>query len=239
MADDIGSILDGEPVEKPAEPETPQTEEPAAEEVTTEPAEATEDTVETPTEEPVADEPQQSDAEKGLLAELSRLRQEMRDLKAQPAPEPTPLPDVIEDPTGFAQTMQTQVASMVQNERLNMSEAMARQSHGDEKVNAARDALLASGDQAAHQQIMQSAMPYEALIKWHEQQSFFQQVGSDPQAFMNQERERIRAEVMAELQAQQTAKAVKSAPSLAAETSIGGRTSSAAPTLTPLDDILS
>lgn len=182
-------------------------------------------------------EPQQSEAEKGLLAELSRLRAEMREMKAQPQEE-KPLPDVFEDPNGYSQAISSQVQKMVQNERLNMSEAIAREKFGDEKVDAARQALMDARDQAAYAQIMQSPMPYAALVKWHEQQTFFKQVGSDPQAFMARERDRIKAEVMAEIEAQTTAKAVKSAPSLASQTSIGGRTSSAAPTLTPLDDLL-
>lgn len=238
---DIAQILDDEkPVEQPEQKEqvvetTPDEATEAQEEI------ASDDVAES---EPEVVEPEQSEAEKGLLAELTKLRQELRSVKAQPQQEARPLPDVIEDPSGFASTIQADFQQKLENERLNMSEAMARQQFGDDKVNVARDALLSavqSGDATAtatYQQIVKMPNPYAELVKWHGQQEFVKRVGSDPDAFMAKERERMKAEILAEIEAQQTAKVVKSAPSLAAETSIGSRSSSAAPTLTPLDDIL-
>jgi len=190
--------------------------------------------------EPAAEAPVQSEAEKGLLGSLTALRQEMRELKAAQAPkaEPIPIPDVFEDPKGYQQSIQQTFQAQIQNERLNTSEAFARDKHGDGVVNEARDAFLNSADPATRQQILASPMPYEAVVKWHNQQKFAQQVGPDPAAFLARQKEEWRREFEAEMVAKQATPMAK-APSLAGETSIGGRTSPVAPTLTPLDDLLS
>ncbi len=236
---DLDQILSDEPVqdvpaEEPKEAPEGEVEQEAPEGESLEAEEAPEVTEE----EPVEAKAEPTESEKGLLAALTAMRAELRELKAKPEPEPVKLPDVIDDPNGYAQTLQSQFQHQLQNERLNMSEAISREKHGDDVINAAMEAIKASGDQATHQQILANPMPYEALVKWHKQQQFQQQVGSDPEAFMAKERERIKAEVMAEIEAKQTAQAIKAPPSLAAQTSIGGRNTSAAPTQTPLDDIL-
>ena len=230
---DLDDIIDDTPVETPEQ-------EAAAEVAEQEPVEATEVTPEEPPVVPevVAEVPQQSESEKALLGVVTALRHEIRDMKSQQAPAPTPLPDVLDDQAGFTQSLEQRMTAQLQNERLNTSEAIARRDYGSEKVDAALQALEASGDPAAQQAILSKPLPYDALVKWHEGRQFAQKVGDDPAAYEARIREEARAQAIAEMEAKQTAASVGTAPSLAAQTSIGGRNSAVAPTLTPLDDLL-
>ena len=181
----------------------------------------------------------QSEAEKALLGVVTSMRHELRELKAAQMPkEPVKIPDVFEDQAGFAQTIQQQFASQMQNQHLNVSESLARSAHGDAVVDEAVLALQNSGDPSLHQSITSAPMPFDALVKWHKQQKFAQQVGPDPDAYLERQKAQWKAEYEAGLVAKQSAQPLAAAPSLAHETSIGGRSSATAPTLTPLDDLL-
>jgi hypothetical protein len=71
-----------------------------------------------------------------LEAELAQLR------ASQQQPQPEPVPNMFEDPEGF-QAYQQQFANQTAiNVKLDLSEDMARQAHGDELVDQARDWAL-------------------------------------------------------------------------------------------------
>jgi hypothetical protein len=85
--------------------------------------------------------------------------------------------------------------------REQVSQMMAIEKHGSEKVEAAYQALAnAIGSdpqvQDAYRRIMAAPHPYGELVAWHEQQQVLSEIGSDPKAY----RERLRAELLAELQ---------------------------------------
>lgn len=208
---DLESILSGEQPEPVAEVEA----EPVAEEAEApeQPAEAAPE-VETP-----APEPQMVP-----VGVVQGLRDEIRALKSQmPKPAEAPAPDFYADPQAAVQHQVAPIRSEIDNVRLNMSEEMAIQTHGEDKVKAAFQALTESQDgMAAHQSIMQSRSPYHALVDWHQKQVAVQDIG-DPDAY----REKVRGEIRAELEAEMVAKQAKDAaaqvaPSMANVTGAGG-----------------
>lgn len=137
-------------------------------------------------------------------------------------------PDPIENPEAYTAYMQDIVQKSALNTRLDISEEMARQAHGDEKVDAALEALRAAGLPA--DQFLNTRHPWGELVKWHEAQAAMQEIG-DPVKY----RERLKLEIMAEIAAQSAAPA---APSLARETSIGSRSTAGSTGFTPLSSLL-
>lgn len=146
---------------------------------------------------------------------VAQLREEIRQLKARNEPgqqaqpnqpgqaEQPKIPDPIDDPQGYTAYLENQVQRRILNERLNLSETMARQSVGDEAVDAALEAYqsAAASNPSLAYQFAQSRNPYGDLLSWHRKQQALSEVGEDPEAY----RERIRQELMAELQGQQNA----------------------------------
>lgn len=150
-------------------------------------------------------------------------------MQGQPQPEPVRLPDPVENPAEYHQALQEQNSRMILNARLDMSEDMARQAHGDEVVNAA---LHAAQEAGVADQFQAKRHPWGELVKWHEQQRAITEIG-DPKAY----RAKIEAEIRAEMAAEQATQQIKAPPSMASETSISGRTPQAAD-FTSLDELL-
>lgn len=237
MTTDLEQIISGdvpdesteptpEPVEAQAEPEPVSEQEPV-----TQP-------------EPVSEpEPQEDPLQRelgGIKAALVEARSELRELKqAQPKPEARPAPDMFEDPEGYQKHQAMTAQQMQQNLRLDMSEEMARQAHGDDVVDAAFEALKAAGDQATFQSLMAQRSPYNALVDWHKQQKVVLEIGSDPDAWIAAKEAEITARVKAEMVAEQAkAEAAKPAPSMANLTGIGGGPKGNWTGPTPLDEIV-
>lgn len=154
---------------------------------------------------------------------VAQLRQEIRALKQQPQQEQPKAPDVLDDPKGYAAFMEKQATSIAQNVRLDVSEQMTRQAHGDEVVDAAFQALQAANDPAAYQSVMQDRNPWGALVKWHQNQQVIRETGGDLNAWREQERAKIRQQIEAELATKQIKEAAGTpAPSLAKATGNGG-----------------
>lgn len=185
-------------VDTPAEP---QLEEPQAEAVETGEVEAAPPVAELEKESPhvpltaILDEREKRQAAERQAQELeARLMQ----MQQQSAP-PQQAPDMLDDPDGYNQFVQTQVNAAIQDVKLNQSEDMARYVHGDETVDAAFQAFRQAADQATYQSIMAKRSPWMEVVNWHKDQQFRQEVGNDPEAWRNAERERIRQELMAEI----------------------------------------
>jgi len=127
----------------------------------------------------------------------------------QQAPQqPQEPPDIFTDPEAWFKHKRDQeiapVLQQIQAARLDDARAVASVVHGDETVKAAEQAfneLAKRGavDPAEYQRIQSSPNPYRAAVEWHKRQSFLSEVGSDPSAY----RERIKAEILAELNAGQ------------------------------------
>ncbi|MFV1536945.1 hypothetical protein [Phaeobacter sp. JH204B] len=236
---DLEQILNGEQPQGDA-PQTPE----VTPEATPEAPEAVE--AATPEPAPVTEpEPAKADAPEMVpVSVVSDLRAQLRELKLQqqqqpPAPQPKP-PEFI-DPEGMGY-MQQQVQGMAQEVKLNFSEEMTRQQHGDETVDAALAAFKAQAgtNPALHQAILAERSPWGAMVKWHQQQQVAQEVGNDPAAYREKLEKEIRAKIEAELVTKQAQeKAAQAAPSMANVTGTGGGPKATAwggPT--PLDKVI-
>jgi len=126
------------------------------------------------------------------------IERKLRDFETQKQSEANekPAPDPIDDPQAYNQHIE-RIATM---QRFATLEAVARDSHGDDKVEAAQNDFKAQADKnpSLWQEFYQARSPYGYLLKWHERQSVLSEIGEDPAAY----RERIRQEVLAEAQAQ-------------------------------------
>lgn len=125
----------------------------------------------------------------------------------KPVEEPKPV-DFWDDPQAFITQALTPYQQQIarQNERLSQTAAVTE--FGKETVEAAYGAMAKAietdpGAVADYQRIMQSPHPYGELVTWHRNRSALSEIGDDPAAY----RERLRQEIMAELQQSQPAPA--------------------------------
>lgn len=127
-----------------------------------------------------------------LEAQLQRYQQPQ-----QPEQIPT-------DPSGIIQYALAEQQRIAFNERLNTSELMARQAHGEDIVSEAQQAFLSAVGQnpMLQQQLQGQIHPYDFVVKWHKQHKLMSEIGQDPEAWRKSEAEKIRAQVLAELQGQ-------------------------------------
>lgn len=113
----------------------------------------------------------------------------------QPPQQPAQKHDLFENPDGFVdQRIEPRLARMqteFQNRLEEMSRLHAIDRHGEEKVSAAYQALaqgMQRGDPdvaTAYQRIMQSADPYGAIVRWHQQGETLRTIGGDLEAYRN------------------------------------------------------
>lgn len=113
------------------------------------------------------------DEVKTLKAELDKLRQPQQ---------PQQVPDIFENPEGFAGHIQTQIAQATINTTLNISEEMARASAGNEVVDAAQQwgAEAFKANPALAQQFFSQRNPYGFLVQQYQRATLMQQLGDDP-----------------------------------------------------------
>jgi hypothetical protein len=144
------------------------------------------------------------------------------------APRPAGLPDPLEDPDAFTNTLEQRLARQAREQSLQMSEFLVSQQHGAELVKqateAAFEAMQANPYLAERFRTAQS--PHAEAVKWWKEQQALQTIGEDPAAY----RERLRAELLAEM-GQAPAQAATAAvipntapvipPSLAGRVSVG------------------
>ena len=118
-----------------------------------------------------------------------------RRLQASQNP-PQPPPDPNFDPAGALAYQQNEFQQALLNQRLNTSEMLARNKHGDQIVDAAFQAANQAG---ALQHFVRSKDCYGDMIKWHRHQQVLARVGEDPDAYEKTLEEKIRAKVLEEL----------------------------------------
>lgn len=116
-----------------------------------------------------------------------------------PKQEPQQAPDIFEDPNKFLEHGVRQAVDPVRSEVGQMREFYSRRDavrdHGEEKVNAAYDAIakgLQSRDPevaTVYQRAMSSMDPYGDIVKWHQQKTVYSQIGNDPEAWFNKQLE--------------------------------------------------
>lgn len=217
MADEERAMFDSAMEDAPAEtaeqPSQPRDEQGR---FAPKPAEAAQDQVTQPAPEPAIEpatptqEPQpqtqgippwrlkeEADARRAVEAELAEMRRELVQLRQPKQPEK--VPDLYEDPGAFVDHGVRQQIDPVKSEIANLREYYSRKDaireHGAEKVKAAYDALgqgIRSNDPEAamvYQRAMQSPDPFGDIMSWHQKQTLFSQVGSDPNAWLEKQLE--------------------------------------------------
>jgi hypothetical protein len=165
--------------------------------------------------------------------ELQDLRRKMQEIEAAKAPKP----DFFENPEQALAQERAQFQFMLWNERLNMSEAITRQAHGDEAVEEATAAYQAAmrDNPTLEAELKRERNPYGYVVKWHQRQKMLSEIGDDPSSYRAKLETEIRERLMDELQQNPPSPPKPSAPprSLATAPSAG----TAQPNLDPLDEI--
>jgi hypothetical protein len=149
------------------------------------------------------------EAERRVAETEARWQRQFEMLQRQnaPKPEPTPAPDLFENPNGFVdhqlrqslsplEQQQQALRAELQETREFYSRRDAEKEHGPEAVRSAYD-WLAKGTQArdpdvlhVYQQVMQSKHPFDAIVTAHKRVNVMQQIGNDPDAWaINRARE--------------------------------------------------
>lgn len=137
-----------------------------------------------------------------------------------------PIPDPAEDPRAFAAYQQQAFEQRMWNERLNMSETMERQKHGDAVVDEAREAFAQAvkASPALYSDMQRQPNPYAFVVQWHQRQKLIDEIGNDPAAYRTRMMEQIKAELAAQATASGAPTTPKQTPppSMAAAPSAGG-----------------
>lgn len=136
---------------------------------------------------------QEAEALRREIAELRGMVQATRQPTPQPQQEQQPA-SLWDDPDAYLKGQLSPVQQQMQETREMLWELQASQTHGVDKITAAKEAAaaLAGTPQglALHQQITASGNPYDNLVKWHQQQQVMSRIGTDPDAWLNAEIEK-------------------------------------------------
>lgn len=157
-------------------------------------------------------------------SERKALEARISDMEANMRKEPeAKVPDMFADPEGYNKHLADKMQQVETNTRMDISQAMAEEKHGQEAVAEAFEALKASKDQSAINSILAARLPYQQLMTWNKQRVAMQEIGDDPVAWKESESKRLRDEIEKEV----TAKLAKEsagnpAPSMADTTGTGG-----------------
>lgn len=116
----------------------------------------------------------------------------------QPVQQPS-VPDVFADPDGYAKHFDRAVQERVSKVALDFDLKLAEVKHG-ETFGKAWDAFMGSvqtgQNPALYHQVMNAPSPGEAIVDWFKSEQVKREVGADPASY----KERLRAEILAELQ---------------------------------------
>lgn len=188
-------------------------------------------------------------------AEIEALRAQMQQMERliaagqmarQPQPEtPVTPPSLWDNPDEYMAHSVREAVSPIQQQLYYNARLVAEQVHGADTVQQAQgefDRLGQTGqlDPADYRRVMQSPNPFDEAVKWFKRKTALDEIGTDPASY----RERVKAEVLAEMQAagQQPAAAQPGQPpvmpsNLAGARNMGARTGPAWSGPTPLADI--
>lgn len=182
---------------------------------------------EAPQEEPKAEVvPEQKQEEQHVpLAALKEVRSENRTLKQrltdieqllrhQNQPQ---IPDPLADPEAHSAFLLRQMQEAQANTIAEISERFARTQHGDEFMD---DALEAAQKAGVVDQFRGKKDPWGDLAKWHKAEKAKAEIGDDPVAY----KERLKAELLAELRSETAGRSVSPPASLAGQTNLATST---------------
>ncbi len=113
------------------------------------------------------------DKRKARDEELKRISAELEQLR-QSRQETPRVPDPLDDAQGFAEYQRQTAESLALNVKLDVSEDLARDKFGDEKVDAARDWALAryKDDPSFRNKVIAQRNPYAFVVQqWEREQT--------------------------------------------------------------------
>lgn len=153
------------------------------------------------------------DKRRNLEAELAALKQQQV---------PAPIPDVFEDPQGFA----AHQANIALNVKLDLSEDTAREKYGDEAVDQARDWAIQQFQSRPgfKEQVLSQRNPYRFVVEQYQREQIASNVTADDYAQF-QAWKAAQAELSQQPQAAQAATPSQPSPpprSIASAPSAGG-----------------
>lgn len=154
--------------------------------------------------------------------DLEDLRRKMQEIEAAKQPKP----DFFENPEQALAQERAHFQQMLWNERLNMSEAVARQAHGEGTVDTAVEAFqsAAKDNPTLAMELQRQANPYGFVMKWHQRQQVLSEIGDDPASYRARIEAEVRERILAEAQQQTPASPPKPAApprSLASAPAVG------------------
>jgi hypothetical protein len=163
----------------------------------------------------------------------ARLSRELQQRNDNPPPQPRPaapqaeLPNPAEDPQGYHDAVSRDFNARMQRfelvQTLRLSERFAVQQHGTEKFEDCRAWLSTKPDIEAW--ALQQPDPWGAAFTQYTREQLAEEIGDDPNAWREKERQRLREEILAEqaerdqhIPARAQAPQMRSAPPAAAST---------------------
>jgi hypothetical protein len=166
--------------------------------------------------------------------EAEQLRAQMQQLQTQQQQKRI---DPIDDPEGFERSLEQRIEQRLLSERIQFSERLARNQHGDEAWQQTNEWLHSQPATIRHQ-FAQSPDPCGEAVKAFKRHQVMQEIGDDPASY----RERLEAEIRERLIAEQQPAAPQvSQPkpsNFASARSAGKRTGPAWAGPTPLSQVL-
>ena len=142
------------------------------------------------------------DETKRMREENSRLMQILERFQPpKPAEPEKEQPQVWDNPDDWVRAAIDPVTAQIHKTTEFYSRRMAEQQHGADKVQAAYDAMdqaINNGELNRDQvigELRQSMDPFGDIMAWHQRHQALSEIGTDPNAY----RERVRAELMAEM----------------------------------------
>lgn len=127
------------------------------------------------------------------LQEIQR-RMEMQERQLQHLQQPQQeAPDILDNPQGAFQHYVAPLQQQFEQRIMAMSLHQARQTHGEELVNEAI-AFFDKNPQLSHQ-FVNHPSPYDAGVEFYKRQKVLEEIGADPDAWREQERAKLKAEL--------------------------------------------
>lgn len=227
MSEDLNNILSGVEAKEPeavepekAEPEKAEAE-PVEQEKVEEPEKSEESADDTPKDIPYA---VFKSTREDLRGQLEETRRELERVRAsqQPKPEPEKAPDILENPEAYNTYVANQVNQAVTRTKLEQSRFFAEREFGKGEVEEA----MGFFDQNPHlsHQFLNEPSPFHSAVEFVRKQKVANEIGNDPAAY----KEKLKAEILKEIEADMAAKqakaiAQKAAPSMANVNGSGGQ----------------
>lgn len=119
--------------------------------------------------------------------------------RPQPQQQARSAPDALEDPEGYEAHRQTELAQLRLEMRLESSADRFVDKHGDDVFESTREWLMIRPDIEAWATAQRD--PWKAAHSQFQKEKLAAEIGEDPNAWRESERERLRQEVLAELSA--------------------------------------